>query len=293
MAINKQLAVRLGKICMWVYDFNPVRKAELLTFRNKLPQVTKIEDDQDHTSFAGIVEYTDMIVVAFQGTITEFGVDGKFRMDSLIDWLQNFRVKQLKTSKTKLPGLVHEGFFSQLDLIADKVVNALPTQGNKPIVVTGHSQGGAVATLATKRLADLGFPVREAYTFAAPRSGDAAFVKSIKTPIHRIEFGDDIVPHVPPTLALGTFLTDALAKIPAFAVPDVLKSYQGLTKKMSTRSYVGAGRLTYGSEGGDLLADRTAAQEQSLFKKRALALMFAGKDLVEHHHMPHYIDMFR
>ena len=167
MPIDRKLAVRLAKACLWVYDFAPSKKAELLKVRGKLPRRTvKIADDHDRTSFAGVMEYPDIVVVAFQGTITEFGLNGKFRLDSLIDWIQNFRVQQLETAETKLPGLVHEGFFRQLELIAEKVADALPKQGDKPIVLTGHSQGGAVATLATKLLKDRGLP-RKSVAFAA------------------------------------------------------------------------------------------------------------------------------
>jgi len=295
MPIDKKLAVRLAKACLWAYDFAPSRKAELLKVRGKLPKrVVKVEDEQRvHTSFAGVMEYSDIVVVAFQGTITEFGLDGEFRLDSLIDWIQNFRVKQLKTTETELPGLVHEGFFRQLQLISEQVADALPKQGNKPIVVTGHSQGGAVATLATKLLKDQGFPVRESYTFAAPRVGDAAFSRSVKTPVHRVEFGDDIVPHVPPTLAHGSVLGRGLSSIGRlFELPKVLQAVQDLVKRLKKQSYVGVGKLTYRDEGGKLLTDLTASQEKALFAKRKARLLIAAKDLVEHHHLPHYIGMF-
>ena len=292
MPIDRKLAVRLAKACQWVYDFAPSKKADLLKLRGKLPRVVKIEDNHNRTSFAGVMEYSDIVVVAFQGTITEFGLDGEFRLDSLIDWMQNFRVKQLKTTETNLPGLVHEGFFRQLELIAEKVGDALPKRGDKPIVVTGHSQGGAVATLATKLLKDQGFPVRESYTFAAPRAGDAAFSRSVKTPVHRVEFGDDIVPHVPPMLAHGSVIVNGLSSIPRRFVPKVLLVFQDFVKRLKKQSYVGVGKLTYRDEGGKLLTDRTASQEKTLFTKRKARLLFAGKNLVEHHHLPHYIGMF-
>ena len=294
MAINKKMAVRLAKVCEWIYDFAPARKAELLKFGGKLPLKTRqIKDDNRvHTSFAGIIEYSDIIIVAFQGTITEVALDGEFRLDTLLDWLNNIRIKQLATKDTNLPGLVHEGFFAQLDLVADKVMKALPKDGKKPIVVTGHSQGGAEATLATKLLTDNGFPVRETYTFAAPRAADAEFAKSIKTPFYRIEFGDDIVPHVPPTLEHGSLLSDVLSLIPSFALPEVLRSMKKLLKKVKKQSYVGVGKLTYRNEEGKLMADRTAAQEKAMFNKRKFQLLTARKDLVTHHGLKNYIAMF-
>jgi hypothetical protein len=294
MSIDKQMAVRLAKVCQWVYDFAPSKESALLEYQRKLKKpVVKIKDRKKvPTSFAGVMEYSDVIVVAFQGTITEFGLDGNFRLDSLTDWIQNFRLEQLPASKTKLPGLVHEGFFKQLRLISKHVADALPRQGNKPIVLTGHSQGGAVATLATKLLKDQGFPIRETYTFAAPRSGDAAFCRSVSALIHRIEFGDDIVPHVPPTLAQGSSLSRAFSVLARFGLPGVLSSFYSLLKRMSKQSYVGAGKLTYRAEDGALMTDIPAAEEKKLFTQRRKGLIFARKDLVAHHHLPHYMNMF-
>jgi hypothetical protein len=75
-------------------------------------------------------------------------------------------------------------------------------------------------------------------------------------------------------------------------VPRVLQVFHDLVKRVNKRSYVGVGKLTYREDGGRLLTDRTSAQERALFTKRALRLLFAGKDLVEHHQLVHYIRMF-
>ena len=56
----------------------------------------------------------------------------------------------------------------------------------------------AEATLATAAFVRAGFKVAATYTFAAPRSGDLKFKESIQTPFFRIEYGNDIVPHLPP-----------------------------------------------------------------------------------------------
>ena len=237
-------------------------------------------------------EFVFEIAADHEYHFSEAGLDGEFRFDTLLDWLNNIRIKQLATRHTNLPGLVHEGFFRQLDLVSDKVMKALPKNGEKPIVVTGHSQGGAEATLATKLLIDNGFPVRETYTFAAPRAADAVFAKSIKTPFYRVEFGDDIVPHVPPSLENGSLLTDVLTRIPSFALPKILKSFKKVLNKAKNQSYVGVGKLTYRNEDGKLLTDRTAAQEKAMFNKRRFQLLTARKDLVTHHSLKHYVAMF-
>ena len=83
------------------------------------------------------MEYESVVVIAFQGTITEFGIDGQFAYSSLKDWIQNFKVKQIETSRSCLPGKVHFGFLNQLGLIYEKIKLSVPSGTKKPLVLTG------------------------------------------------------------------------------------------------------------------------------------------------------------
>jgi hypothetical protein len=118
-------------------------------------------------------------VLTFRGTC---GFEG---------WLSN-----LNTMQTLWPhgGSVHCGFrddFLGLWEKAGEVVAHL----DLPLFYTGHSLGGALAVLAASVL-----PPRGAYIFGAPRTGDVAFVHSLRrVPIFRIELAKDIVPTVPPS----------------------------------------------------------------------------------------------
>ena len=297
MKFDKKTAVRLAKASLWAYDFDESREVELLKFKSKLHiRDMKISDKRTvPTSFVGIVECPDVIIVAFQGTITEFGRDGVFRFDTLIDWMQNFEIKLLDKSKTSLPGKVHHGFFQQLELVYDQVTSALKTiAGRKPILVTGHSQGGAVAVLATKLLHQDGFPVKATYTFAAPRCGDAVFAKSVKTPVHRIEFGHDVVPHLPPLLSQKSILGTAIVALnKLFDLPDAIVALGQLASKTKkSHSYRSIGKLTYRDEETNLQTELTTSQEKSLFTERKRRLIKAGKSLVRHHGLENYIGMF-
>ena len=71
----------------------------------------------------------------------------------------------------------------------------------KTLYLTGHSLGGALATIAAcELLAE--FPITGIYTFGQPRVGDAVTAAFIRyhypTGYHRFVFDDDIVPRVPP-----------------------------------------------------------------------------------------------
>lgn len=297
MDFGNQTALRLAKACQWAYDFEEDFEGELLEFEGELPteQEIQIFDSQRiPTSFAGVVEYSDVVILAFQGTITEFGRDGEFRMDSLIDWVQNFKVELISTEQSGLPGRVHEGFLGQLDLVYETVVDVLRTSREKPILVTGHSQGGAVATLATRKLIQDGFNVEATYTFGAPKAGDARFAKSIKSPLFRVEFGNDVVPHVPPSLKSSKFFGNAISVMRKFVdLPDTLLAFKKLTNRISQFGYAATGRLVYGSPNQELLVSPDAKTESKLNSQRRKSCLLSGKKLLRHHGIANYISLFR
>ena len=189
------------------------RERELLLLDGQEPiNVATFADSKSvPTSFAAIVEYESEIVLVFQGTINDFGREGVFSWDSLVDWIHNFRFQQVTADTSGLPGRVHEGFLEQLNLIYDQLASALGILKHKPVYITGHSQGGAIASLATKRLAQDKFDVTDTYTFGAPRAANSAFSRSVQSPYHRVEFGHDIVPHVPPALSQSSILNSGLS----------------------------------------------------------------------------------
>jgi triacylglycerol lipase len=97
-------------------------------------------------------------------------------------------------------GKVHSGFlqaFSQVSELLDTLVeDRLPGQR---IWLTGHSLGGALATLAAAHLGTE--TIQGLYTFGCPRVGDAAFTSVLPTRSYiRFVHRDDWVPTVPPGL---------------------------------------------------------------------------------------------
>jgi len=265
--MDKSLAILLGNICQYVYHpsdtglpalGNP--SAKIFHDASPLP-----------TSFAGILRYPDKTVLAFQGTITNQSVQ------SVKDWLANFRAALVPA--LGLPGLVHDGFADQLRLIHAALVDDLTSGFTPPLYVTGHSQGGAVAALATRALQQSGVAVTASYTFAAPRPGDGAFAASLQTPVHRFEFGDDIVPHVP---------FHGLTLAPLEKIPELRDFIERLG---DTLGYVSVGPLTYGAPSQPLRVDLSPAEEHALALARGPHLMTAGNKLFAHHHMPNYLGM--
>jgi Lipase (class 3) len=100
--------------------------------------------------------------------------------------------------------LVHSGFKRYLDAVWDQVTQCVAgyraNQPNQNICITGHSLGGALATLAFTRLND---PASSLITFGCPRLGNPSYCNLISTAAHtracyRAVDNLDIVTHSPP-----------------------------------------------------------------------------------------------
>jgi hypothetical protein len=100
---------------------------------------------------------------------------------------------------------VHRGFNREVEAVARSLREVAMDHGaeGKPLYLAGHSAGGALATLAARRLHEAGVPVRGAVVFSSPRVGDRAFAASYPVQLVRIERRHDVVPHLPlpPSLA--------------------------------------------------------------------------------------------
>ena len=102
---------------------------------------------------------------------------------------------------------LHRGFYDVYKALAPALIQAVhlaipgAQRATTPIVVTGHSLGGALATIAAYELAVAGYLVRGVYTFGSPRVGNAAFAAAFTMAVARAlpNFYDDIV--LPPVTA--------------------------------------------------------------------------------------------
>ena len=249
------------------------------------------------TSKASVLIFDNMNVVSYMGTVAEFKVDnpGDFLL-SLKDWVQDAKSAPVAfeldaaslggVRSITLPGLVHRGFLQELTAIQSQVFNVLKTHGGtkKPIVVTGHSQGGGEACLATAALAAAGYHVSTTYTFAAARAGNGEFVRHVNSrgiPVHRLEFGDDIVPHLPPVAIRRTLETwaatqSALLALTCSKVLDNIRDY----------GYEPLGALTYGHQSeGRVHVSMSPDAEKVLFAERLKWLVQAPSNWGDHHHL--------
>jgi triacylglycerol lipase len=93
-------------------------------------------------------------------------------------------------------GLVHSGFRGEVDKLWTALRIHQKDHREKTFYITGHSLGGAMATIATSRFEEF-TKVKLLATFGSPRVGTRKFVKHIETPHMRFVNNNDIVTKVP------------------------------------------------------------------------------------------------
>ena len=142
-----------------------------------------IEVDETQCFIASTV---DAVLVAFRGT------------ESLGDWLGNLNV----LSTTRPYGVVHRGFLSAFQVVESRLRALIQGLGGRKIVLTGHSLGGALATIAAAEWQGQ-FPISGIYTYGQPAVGKGEFTHHIARyygeSFFRFVNDDDIVPQVPPS----------------------------------------------------------------------------------------------
>jgi len=97
---------------------------------------------------------------------------------------------------------VHHGFIKSTDAILPLLQAKLGHPADSPpLIITGHSLGGALAALAAFELQRAGYNVESVYTFASPRVGNAGwrdmYNQLLRDRTFRVAAVGDLVPLVP------------------------------------------------------------------------------------------------
>ena len=172
----------------------------------------------------------EQILLAFRGSENPASLDG------LKDWLLTNAVNMLVVPEGRIGSdfmaagvgaRFHFGFMSALAEVWDPLKAALDAElarKDRPVWVTGHSLGGALATLAAWRLEQQFVPVTAVTTFGAPMIGNQLAANAFETLFAGRSFryidDADLVPrlptisfvsnqyvHVPTEVSLGSALT--------------------------------------------------------------------------------------
>lgn len=145
-----------------------------------------------------IVEHAEYRVLAFRGTEPSEFADIQTDLKKA---LIAFPKAVLESSAVR----VHQGFAEGLASVWAPVTEALRSgDATKPLMVTGHSLGGALAVLAAYALRQQQAPfnVQGVYTYGQPRVGDGAFAEDYDRLLRlrhwRMVNHRDAVPRLPP-----------------------------------------------------------------------------------------------
>ncbi|QIF04302.1 lipase family protein [Roseimicrobium sp. ORNL1] len=148
----------------------------------------------NHGTQAYIASSRNVAIVSFRGTRVAKRFSSEEFKNVVADWITDLRFALAESSHG---GFVHLGFKDALGVIweplRESIMSLLRDEPNRPIWMTGHSLGAALATLAAARLGH----VKGVYTFGSPRVGDASFHADYHVPTFRIVHQDDIITRVP------------------------------------------------------------------------------------------------
>ncbi|MGD1902484.1 MAG: lipase family protein [Geitlerinemataceae cyanobacterium] len=153
---------------------------------------------RDSGSEAALIEHELYVCIAFRGT------------NDCRDWLKNLSFRATE----QLFGKFHSGFWSAVEDVWNSdgksdglwaAYEASQARKPRPLFLTGHSLGGAMASIAAARLVAADVPFTSAYTFGQPRATIAETVEYLdaksKSRFFRFENNNDIVTKIPSPLA--------------------------------------------------------------------------------------------
>ncbi|MEB3200389.1 MAG: lipase family protein [Synechococcaceae cyanobacterium] len=184
------------------HDRRPDEGAILAELRAEDPGFLSITGVSRHSAQAILVEHRDYLAISFRGT------------DELLDWLDNLNALTVQAPF----GPCHRGFLhSVLDLwepVQDRF-RELHQQHPRGLFLTGHSLGGAMATVAGALLLHHGIPFTAAYTFGQPRAltADSArhYHRVAGSRTFRFQNNNDLISRAPTRLLgfthVGTLLS--------------------------------------------------------------------------------------
>lgn len=192
-AIDVPWAVALVEFCVAAYvQFDTPSKFAVPSAYRFVSTFTGQDQQQITAPYGFIAESPAAVVIAFRGTQTT------------TEWITDADVSFTRFPFVPGAGYTHAGFTGIYASMRAQILTALrrvPT--GRPLYITGHSLGAALATLhALDAAINLRFPSLLMYNFASPRVGDRRFAgrydEAVKTGIRFVNTAD-IVTTLPST----------------------------------------------------------------------------------------------
>ena len=205
---------------------------------------------------AAIVEHQKYIVMVFRGT------------DELKDWRDNTKIDSIKVEDMFEEGShmqFHEGFYEATKEIWDdaNMYTDYKTQfesDEKPLFLTGHSLGGAMATIVAAHLIKNKRPFFGVYTFGQPcvvgKSSIDQFNEKCRSRFYRFSNDNDIIP------------------------------------RLDIPNYDHVGMSVYISQNQEIVQDENRRIKKYYGKFKEIIEKF-GKDMIVDHRISHYVQAIK
>jgi hypothetical protein len=209
------------------------------------------------------------IVVAFRGTEDPSSLEG------IKDWLLTDAVNLLIIPEGQIGtdfaaagvgARFHQGFMTALASVWDPLVSGVEAEQKKkerPLWITGHSLGGALALLAAWRFQRKFISVHQVYTYGGPMVGNTKAVQAIDS-----EFADKIfryanipdpVPKLPMISLIGNDYCHCQKEVPLGAAEPGASSTLEFFQQMTSRTVNGLLNATLSNEIWEYLKSRINA----------------------------------
>ena len=151
-----------------------------------------------------LLEKEDTVIVAFRGTQVPGFRDPLAFLKTFTPSLNDVLMDVDVIPEPFNPGKVHAGFLGAYRDVAGDLTQLLKDRVNrkspKAIWFTGHSAGGAMATIAAARFGATG-KFQGLYTYGCPMVGDVDFLTSLEDkPYFRFIHSHDFAAHFPPSV---------------------------------------------------------------------------------------------
>ncbi|WP_335085613.1 lipase family protein [Nostoc sp.] len=165
----------LANICRATYESRPT----FSEYAQSLSDSQLIKSTDETVPVIALSRFIDgELIIAFRGTVVANKEQPlKLWQEMLLNMICNGLAVvdsshyQSKYNPHAYEGMVHPGFALLLEEVLPKIQAIIKNSNAKQICLTGHSLGGALATLAAYRLIN-NFPLINVYTFGSPRVGD-------------------------------------------------------------------------------------------------------------------------
>lgn len=165
----------------------------LIELQTEDPKFISAQSFSHNSAQSAVIEHENYLCMAFRGT------------DQIADWLDNINV----FTEADGAGKFHRGFLRSVDDIwHDMWAHYLTLFRDKPrpLFLTGHSLGGAMASIVAARLTRQDQPFVSCYTFGQPRAMTLETSELISVlagkRMYRFQNNNDLVTRIP-TRSMG------------------------------------------------------------------------------------------